>query len=80
MGPGASRHKEEKGPAEGQEEGTDGQRGGQGVRFWGVGGGRQEGERNIGGRDANTHPGKISTGRRKTEQGDAKIRPRDGAR
>lgn len=46
----------------------------------GGGGGGQEGERNIGGRDANTHPGKISTGRRKTEQGDAKIRPRDGAR
>ena len=56
------------GGRQGQEEGTDGQRGG------------QEGERNIGGRDANIHPGKISTGRRKTEQGDAKIRPRDGAR
>ena len=27
----------------------------------GRGGGGQEGERNIGGRDANTHPGKIST-------------------
>ena len=34
--------------------------------------GGQEGERNTGGRDAKTHPGKISTGRRKTEQRDAK--------
>lgn len=34
--------------------------------------GGQEGERNTGGRDAKTHPGKISTGRGKTEQRDAK--------
>lgn len=62
------------GPGPGRQ-GTDGQRGGRGVRFGG-----QEGKRGIGGRDANRHPGEMSTGRRKTEQGEAKIRPQDGER